>query len=414
MASLNAATTVRLDQTRNHSFSSIERVDEIVKEMGDQTWESVSSASIFMPVGDWSADPTEREAGGFIRQSLLQALTSTRPLLLTHGLGVDEVDQLSEELRSELNENKCPQYLKGINVWAVKATVRDNPGSSENTIGQPAMTHSLPLRQLYGQAVNPLTDLYLMAGDAAEHTRLDAQHGAITLTLGGLFPGEAQDVIQTAFGLQTLQSRPEPPSNCRFEVCDVNVNLDRYPSNSFNVVHARAVLQGIEDHPSFFRQVARLLRPGGVFVSVEPGCAAFDGRKNRINATKPDDPGFTWFHRMATFYRDATMARNPSLASVEQVDGVLQDLGDSVWCTVSNTSAFVPVGAWSTDRMFSGRFSDDIDEMSDPAYRGLPFSDRETRSRGFSAEDVEQLTKGLRAELTESRVEQYMKGGPFW
>lgn len=72
-------------------------------------------------------------------------------------------------------------------------------------------------------------------------------------------------------------------------MCDANVGLDRYPSNSFNVVQVRYVLQGVEDYPSFFRQVARLLRPGGICISIEPTPAAFDAEKNRINATKPSD-----------------------------------------------------------------------------------------------------------------------------
>ncbi|KAG8933002.1 hypothetical protein FRC01_011402 [Tulasnella sp. 417] len=200
-------------------------------------------------------------------------------------------------------------------------------GSRENPNATSATTNSTPLRQLYGQAVNSLTDMYLLAGDAAEHSRLDAQHGAITLTLGGLFPSESQGVVQTslqpsdrklkpavldigtgsgAWAIDIARQMPEadvigcdlvpvnpgsePPSNCRFELCDVNVNLDHYPSNAFNIVHARAVLQGVKDYPSFFKQVARLLRPGGVFVSIEPACAAFDAQKNRINATKPEDP----------------------------------------------------------------------------------------------------------------------------
>lgn len=48
----------------------------------------------------------------------------------------------------------------------------------------------------------------LLEGDAAEHARLDAQHGAITLTLGGLFPSAARDVFQAALASQDGQPKP--------------------------------------------------------------------------------------------------------------------------------------------------------------------------------------------------------------
>ncbi|KAG8927377.1 hypothetical protein FRC01_007573, partial [Tulasnella sp. 417] len=313
-------------------------------------------------------------------------------------------------------------------------------GSRENPNATSATTNSLPLRQLYGQAVNSLTDMYLFAADAAEHTRLNAQHGAIILTFGGLFPSEAQGVVQASLQSPDRRLKPavldigtgsgawaidmakqipeadvigcdlvpvnpgsEPPSNCRFELCDVNVNLERYPSNAFNIVHARYVLQGIKDYPSFFKQVARLLRPGGVFVSIEPACAGFDAQKNRITAKNPEDPGFTWFHRLATYYGEATLAGNPSLASVERVGGVLRDLGDT-WSAVSDTSAFVPVGAWSTNPV-----EQRAGGLMGQSMLGASVSTRPLfLSRGISIEDVERLQEGLRTELAESRVQQYM------
>lgn len=82
----------------------------------------------------------------------------------------------------------------------------------------------------------------------------------------------------------------EPPSNCRFEVCDANKDLDRYPALSFNVVHMRTVLQGIKDYQALFYQAARMLRPGGVFLIVDGTWAAFDVNKNRIQAENPEKP----------------------------------------------------------------------------------------------------------------------------
>ncbi|KIO32930.1 hypothetical protein M407DRAFT_61035, partial [Tulasnella calospora MUT 4182] len=94
---------------------------------------------------------------------------------------------------------------------------------------------------------------------------LGAGSGAWAIAMARQFP-EA-DVL----GLDLVPVNPgsEPPSNCRFEVCDANVDLPSYPAESFNVVHVRAVLQGIKDYRELFYQVSRMLRPGGVFVIVE-------------------------------------------------------------------------------------------------------------------------------------------------
>ncbi|KAG8917185.1 hypothetical protein FRC01_002619 [Tulasnella sp. 417] len=58
------------------------------------------------------------------------------------------------------------------------------------------------LRELHGGKVNALTDAYLLTGDAEEHARLDAQHAAISLMLGGLFPEQARSVVE-----ETLKNR---------------------------------------------------------------------------------------------------------------------------------------------------------------------------------------------------------------
>ncbi|KAG8982848.1 hypothetical protein FRB90_006508 [Tulasnella sp. 427] len=203
MTLLRTATT-----TRNPNFTSIEHLDEMLKKMGENTWESITSIPSFMPIGDWSEDVTQRRAGELIRESLFQALTSTRPLLLSLAINSDELDRLSEELRSELSQNTHHQYLKGINVWAQKSVA---PGSTVNRDLSPPgapTTSATTLRQVHGYAVNSLTDAYLLTGDAEEHARLDAQHAAITLVFGGLLPSEAREAVQTALVENDGQPKP--------------------------------------------------------------------------------------------------------------------------------------------------------------------------------------------------------------
>ncbi|KAG8917116.1 hypothetical protein FRC01_002658 [Tulasnella sp. 417] len=182
------------------------------------------------------------------------------------------------------------------------------------------------LRELHGGKVNALTDAYLLTGDAEEHARLDAQHAAISLMLGGLFPQQARSVVEATLkesnedqspaildigtgsgawaiaiakqfpdadvlglDLVHVNASSERPSNCRFEICDANEDLGRYPSDSFNLVHIRLALQGVKNYHKLFSQVHRMLRPGGVLLVLEAAFAVFDANKELILADKPDD-----------------------------------------------------------------------------------------------------------------------------
>ncbi|KAG8895383.1 hypothetical protein FRC00_007551 [Tulasnella sp. 408] len=183
------------------------------------------------------------------------------------------------------------------------------------------------LRELHGGKVNALTDAYLGTGDAQEHARLDAQHAAIGLMLGGLFPEQVRSIVEATLerssgtpkptildigsgsgawaiamarqfgdadvvGVDLVPVNPssEQPHNCRFEICNANAELDRYPSDAFNIVHIRLMLQGVKDYHELFRQCHRILRPGGVLLVLEAAFAAFDANKDRIRAEKPEDP----------------------------------------------------------------------------------------------------------------------------
>ncbi|KAG8972725.1 hypothetical protein FRC05_009646 [Tulasnella sp. 425] len=105
---------------RNPSIASVERVDEILRELGDGVWSSVSTTLAFIPVGAWSTNAIEQRAGGLMRQSMLHAISSTRPLFLSRGFSVEDVERLAEGLRAELEESRIQQYMRICCAWAVK------------------------------------------------------------------------------------------------------------------------------------------------------------------------------------------------------------------------------------------------------------------------------------------------------
>ncbi|KAI0341156.1 S-adenosyl-L-methionine-dependent methyltransferase [Trametopsis cervina] len=64
-----------------------------------------------------------------------------------------------------------------------------------------------------------------------------------------------------------------PPDNVYFEMADVNMPL-RYNTRTFDLVHARSISMAVHDYPRVVDEVARILRPGGLFVACEWGRSA--------------------------------------------------------------------------------------------------------------------------------------------
>ncbi|KAF8163351.1 S-adenosyl-L-methionine-dependent methyltransferase [Crassisporium funariophilum] len=72
-----------------------------------------------------------------------------------------------------------------------------------------------------------------------------------------------------AVDLAPIQPRCVPP-NCTFELCDLDQWHIPYPDAHFDFIHARSLHIGIHNYPRFLHELARLLRPGGLILLVEP------------------------------------------------------------------------------------------------------------------------------------------------
>ncbi|KAI0314878.1 hypothetical protein OF83DRAFT_1134843 [Amylostereum chailletii] len=136
--------------------------------------------------------------------------------------------------------------------------------------------------------------------DGPECKRMDAIHRILLLAAGKNYEGPVGEVLAndeggekkmvvdlcTGTGSWTMEMAHEfphiefrgldvvpiatryPLENVRFEMADVNHAL-RFRAASVDLVHARMTSLAIEDHPALLREVARILRPGGLFLSCE-------------------------------------------------------------------------------------------------------------------------------------------------
>ncbi|KIO21975.1 hypothetical protein M407DRAFT_122663 [Tulasnella calospora MUT 4182] len=163
----------------------------------------------------------------------------------------------------------------------------------------------------------------MLPADGVEHRRLDAQHQAVTTMLGGLFPADSgvQEILlqgsdeykprvldvgtgsgawaidiaikypnAEVVGLDLAPVNPSspPPSNCRFEIGDASAGLKQF--GRFDVIHARSVLQGVKDYAALYTDIAEVLNPQGVFISVEPEMGFYDKNKVKYGLQKEGDP----------------------------------------------------------------------------------------------------------------------------
>ncbi|KAH9929392.1 S-adenosyl-L-methionine-dependent methyltransferase [Fomitopsis serialis] len=140
---------------------------------------------------------------------------------------------------------------------------------------------------------------YPLPVDADEQHRQNRQHALLYSLIGAHFKGPVRDVLRPVHGLQRqavdlgtgtgrwvmdvagqfphvrfsgidivpIQTR-HPLRNVWFEMHDLDEPLG-YAPGSVDLIHARDIHLAVRDFPRLLREVARALRPGGLYISGE-------------------------------------------------------------------------------------------------------------------------------------------------
>ncbi|KAF8212182.1 S-adenosyl-L-methionine-dependent methyltransferase [Mycena galopus ATCC 62051] len=216
-------------------------------------------------------------------------------------------------------------------------------------------------RELHGRRFNKLNPTYLLPADDDEIHRYALMHRLIKFIFkGGIYVGPTREVLQFGpyrqvldlgtgrgewavdlcdefsyvfvTGVDIVPIQLQYVTWNRFEIWDMNTPWMPYEDACFDLVHARDVLTGIRDYPLFLDQIARILRPGGLVILIEPDFTQYADGKPEAAYTLGSGPQ-GWFTLWETYRSclsilgiDVTVP--PRLRQLVEVSDLFEDIVD--------------------------------------------------------------------------------------
>ncbi|KIO23675.1 hypothetical protein M407DRAFT_9322 [Tulasnella calospora MUT 4182] len=264
---------------------------------------------------------------------------------------------------------------------------------------------------------------YVLPTGSAEHLRLDLQHEAPKLVQVALSPTESHQRyildVGTGSGRWAVEmsenfpnakvlgidthlpsvlgdpSRPVP-SNCSFKIADANCDMNNLDS-MFDIIHQRCVEPGINDTDLFFYESARILRPGGVLLSVGANPQLIDTKGRILPIQKPGDVGYSHYQHMLGYLLEIHLKKGPFRIRHAFWKSMLES--NPNYNQVKIEQVLVPLGPWpgmgETERKLAETMQQNLLRLW-PTFKAIL-----ERDGGFSEEFVHNLSEGGLNELRE-------------
>ncbi|KAG8904079.1 Eukaryotic peptide chain release factor GTP-binding subunit [Tulasnella sp. 403] len=334
---------------------------------------------------------------------------------------------------SERNEEGAPEEDDDAGTEG-----RASPAPSVYSYASSVDRH-LILREVHGRIFNNISEYYMLPADIQEHSRLDLQHEMLRKKMNGIFlrpdavrralaprqdrtptvldvgAGSGSWVVDmakmfphaevTGLDLAPANLSREPPLNCHFECDDVNLGLRHY-RNCWDVVHVRCSAAGFENYPKFLEEVCDMLRPGGVYLTVEGDLQTYDENFEPRTAHDENDPTFCFMTKIMHAAYGAMKARNEGVDSVHFIPKWLSEM--TCWEEWGEKDFYIPVGPWEEDMTDKGRYISEL--MRQDTIRIVTSFRPLLLSHGYFPETIDRWTQKLNEELfPEPKKKVYVK-----
>ncbi|PVF98123.1 S-adenosyl-L-methionine-dependent methyltransferase [Serendipita vermifera] len=305
-------------------------------------------------------------------------------------------------------------------------------------------------KEIDGRRFSNQSSTYILPADDIEFIRLDKQHAAHLIGLGGLYPcpdlvervlapesGITKEILDLGCGtgiwalsmarqfphtrVTGVDMAPTPlgddqvPSNIVFEIDNINYGLEQF-TGRFDLVHMRCTASGLPDFAQATTYAAQCLKPGGLLllVDLDTQLCAEDMVTIQKIAT-PNQPDGSWLARYFYEVRSAfdTSGIDTSKLS-ETLDRALWDHPLLTNCGAG--SMFNPVGPWFK--------SFDPEEKQRLEFAGILMRQNLKaaiyafhtlfRKKGIPQESIDELTTKAIVELESLKVHLWIRLSLAW
>ncbi|EIW85136.1 S-adenosyl-L-methionine-dependent methyltransferase [Coniophora puteana RWD-64-598 SS2] len=246
--------------------------------------------------------------------------------------------------------------------------------------------------QIHGRRFNVLNDRYMLPSDEEEVRRSELQHRMLQFLFSGKnYVGPVDTLLSTP---REDQSRPrvldlgtgggfwqvhiltltrrrldladefpgaeiigvdlapiqprDVPANCTFELCDLDQWYLPYPTGHFEVVHARFMHTGVGNYARFLHEIARMLRPGGLVILIEPDTEPLADGKSASELRRTGQPsGMRGWFTLWEEYRQCLREKGIDVDVPPQLANLLASTG--AFEQIVSQEGNIPIGFWPKD-----------------------------------------------------------------